>query len=67
MIRICYRPAVAPRSEAAIVVSVETTRRRTMGMMNQETRTAPAVHPMDDELVFVCPDRDGTGFVPSSR
>lgn len=38
-----------------------------MGMMNQETRTVLAVQPMDDELVFVCPDRDGTGFVPSSR
>jgi len=26
-----------------------------------------AAHTADDELMFLCPDRDSIGFVPSSR
>ena len=40
-----------------------------MATMNPETsETSHAAAQMaDDELVFLCPDRDGPGFVPSSR
>jgi hypothetical protein len=29
--------------------------------------TSPPPPPADDERLFVCPDRDGCGFVPSTR
>jgi hypothetical protein len=36
--------------------------------MNPETNeTAHAAQPADEELLFLCPDRDASGFVPSSR
>jgi hypothetical protein len=38
----------------------------TMNTVTTETAHAP-VHQADDELMFLCPDRDATGFVPSSR
>jgi hypothetical protein len=37
-----------------------------MNTNTSETAHAPA-HPADDELLFLCPDRDAIGFVPSER
>jgi hypothetical protein len=30
-------------------------------------QNTPAPPPADDERIFVCPDRDECGFVPSTR
>jgi len=35
--------------------------------MNPETNDHAHAQPADDELLFLCPDRDEPGFVPSSR
>jgi hypothetical protein len=37
--------------------------------MNPDTSESAhaAAHPADEELLFLCPDRDALGFVPSSR
>ena len=37
-----------------------------MNPSTPESAHAPA-QPVDDELMFLCPDRDAIGFVPSSR
>ncbi|HET6232910.1 MAG TPA: hypothetical protein VFE05_22730 [Longimicrobiaceae bacterium] len=51
-----------------------TTRRPTFAALSGTRRRAPraaapapAPAAYDDESIFVCPDRDGTGFIPSSR
>lgn len=38
----------------------------TMNPSNTDSAHA-AAQPIDDELLFLCPDRDCAGFVPSSR
>jgi hypothetical protein len=37
--------------------------------MNPETNETAhaAAQPADEELLFLCPDRDASGFVPSNR